>query len=100
MRWCVGLVLLAGCDYVLGLERNPPDVLPDAPETDAAVGCWTNNRQDHDEDGDRRMDGCDNCPGVFNAQQEDDDGDGVGNRCDPAFSTTSRSFAASARKTT
>ena len=82
------LLAVAGCDYVLGLERNidasSPFMPPlDGPEPDAPMGCWTNARQNHDEDKDRVMDGCDNCPATFNEQQEDDDMDGVGNACDP-----------------
>jgi hypothetical protein len=36
-----------------------------------------------DEDGDDAGDGCDNCPGIFNDQDDDGDGDGVGDVCDP-----------------
>ncbi|MBI3785277.1 MAG: hypothetical protein HY270_17940 [Deltaproteobacteria bacterium] len=36
-----------------------------------------------DSDGDGIGDGCDNCPGVANADQADDDGDHIGNLCDP-----------------
>ena len=35
-----------------------------------------------DGDGDGVPDSTDNCPGVANIEQEDDDGDGVGNACD------------------
>src|SRR4030095_5687889 len=35
-----------------------------------------------DRDGDGRPDGCDNCPAVPNAGQEDADGDGDGDACD------------------
>jgi hypothetical protein len=96
VRAVVGLacVLVGGCHVFFDL--HDPDVRPDA-MTDAAVdavsdaagdadvapGCWTNGQQDTDEDGDLRVDGCDNCPGVANAEQEDGDEDGVGNPCDP-----------------
>jgi hypothetical protein len=58
---------------------------PDGDLVDAipATGCWTSGQQDRDEDGDGFMDGCDNCPADFNPQQEDQDGDLVGNACDP-----------------
>jgi hypothetical protein len=36
-----------------------------------------------DEDEDLRPDRCDNCPLVANAEQIDQDGDGLGNACDP-----------------
>jgi len=35
-----------------------------------------------DEDGDGTIDGCDNCPGVANAEQVDTDRDGIGDICD------------------
>jgi len=36
----------------------------------------------HDEDGDGRMDECDNCPEVPNADQTDGDGDTIGDACE------------------
>ncbi|HLF16973.1 MAG TPA: Calx-beta domain-containing protein [Candidatus Thermoplasmatota archaeon] len=38
-----------------------------------------------DRDGDGRPDVSDNCPGAVNANQADDDGDGLGNVCDAAL---------------
>jgi hypothetical protein len=38
---------------------------------------------DPDRDGDDREDAADNCPGVFNRNQDDADGDGRGDACDP-----------------
>lgn len=35
-----------------------------------------------DADGDGIGDGCDNCPDVFNPDQQDNDGNGIGNACD------------------
>lgn len=37
---------------------------------------------DEDNDGDGIVDRSDNCPGVFNPEQDDLDGDGIGDRCD------------------
>ena len=38
---------------------------------------------EHDEDGDTIIDRLDDCPQLPNTDQADDDGDGVGNACDP-----------------
>ncbi|HUS28334.1 MAG TPA: hypothetical protein VMZ53_07490 [Kofleriaceae bacterium] len=86
MRWFVLLGVLGGCDTVFSVDHVGPtrdDARGADAALDAAPGCWSAFQQDHDEDGDGRMDGCDNCPAVFNEQQEDDDGDQVGNACDP-----------------
>jgi hypothetical protein len=42
---------------------------------------------DGDEDGDGRINMCDNCPDVSNPDQEDGDGDGLGDACDDLFDT-------------
>ncbi|MCB9849203.1 MAG: thrombospondin type 3 repeat-containing protein [Phycisphaerales bacterium] len=44
-------------------------------------GGWT-IRFVHDTDGDGYFDNQDNCPDIYNPEQEDDDYDGVGNPCD------------------
>src|SRR5256885_8260672 len=65
----IALWLVAtGCDRFLGLDPTHP--------LDAACAL-------PDEDGDCIADPVDNCPGLANADQADDDMDGVGNVCDP-----------------
>ena len=68
-RWIAVWLLATGCDRVFGIE---PTHLADT----AVCGS-------PDEDGDCIEDAHDNCPGLANADQADDDGDGVGNICDP-----------------
>ncbi len=40
----------------------------------------------HDEDNDGIADGCDNCPGFANPNQENEDSDALGDECDPSSS--------------
>ncbi len=42
-----------------------------------------------DSDGDGLLDGCDDCPDVYNPVQADVDADGLGNACDPCPTTSS-----------
>jgi hypothetical protein len=58
-RLAIACVVLAACSHIFGLDYVPPD----------------------DRDGDRWPDGDDNCPDVYNPDQSDIDGDGVGDRC-------------------
>jgi len=67
--WIAVWLLATGCDRVFGLA---PTRLSDAGE---CVG--------PDEDSDCVPDHLDNCPGLANADQADNDGDGVGDVCDP-----------------
>ena len=70
-------VALCGCNVVFGLHDTKPEPM-DAPDH-----CMLHpgDLQFHDEDGDLLDDGCDNCPGIMNADQRDLDGDGVGDLC-------------------
>jgi len=68
-RWFAVWLAATGCDRLFHLE---PTHLPDA------AACAT-----PDEDGDCIVDQLDNCPGLANPDQTDDDMDGVGNICDP-----------------
>lgn len=67
-------MLLAGCNQVFGLDKTAPrgpDAAIDAPPSS------------DDEDGDGFANESDNCPGVYNPDQTDQDGDLVGDVCDP-----------------
>lgn len=70
------LLLLAGCDRLFGFDT----VL--APEIDAPTGgCLISGS--HDDDGDCVPDMVDKCPGLPDPAQGDQDGDLVGDACDP-----------------
>ena len=92
------------------------DKAAEAPLTDAALrsfaatagqeltytcmppGSGTRAGIDRDEDG--VLDGDDNCPSVSNPSQTDGDGDGIGDDCDPIFSTTTTTTTSSTTTTT
>ena len=66
----VVLVALAGCNQVYELEPTKVRLF------DAYV-------DDNDEDEDLVVNSADNCPGIVNKEQRDDDDDGLGDECDP-----------------
>jgi hypothetical protein len=83
MRCAAVLIALTGCDVVF-----PPGAGPegrdaggsdgprlDGPHVDADLA--------HNEDGDAFIDIDDGCPHLWSANNEDGDGDGVGDACDP-----------------
>jgi len=69
--------LLCGCDRVLKLDDISPRGDSGVPPVDIAVAA------NHDEDNDGVDDSFDNCPADYNPRQEDEDGDHVGDLCDP-----------------
>lgn len=64
------LGVLAGCNQVYELERT------NVRTVDAYLDF-------NDEDEDLVVNSSDNCPGIVNKEQRDDDDDGVGDECDP-----------------
>jgi hypothetical protein len=71
------------------LGLTPPDNV-DALEGTAITACPVFPGADPpDSDG---VGGCDNCPGSFNPGQEDTDGDGAGDACDPCTDTDTDLF--------
>lgn len=68
------VVAVCGCDWAFGLELTP------AADAGSDAGCAL---LVDDEDGDCHANAEDTCPGVTNGDQRDEDGDGVGNACDP-----------------
>ena len=70
----LGLLPLAGCNLVFGLEAVAPPI--------DAAGIDGRDAAGHDEDLDAIDDAVDVCPNVAD-DQTDSDGDGVGDECDP-----------------
>lgn len=72
MRVLAAVVLLAGCNAVLGIDDTRALQHPSCEGGASSL----------DEDGDGVPNGVDNCPGQYNPTQLDRDGDGVGDACD------------------
>lgn len=95
MRRLAIVIVLAGCNWALGLDETrlakpadrDGDGVPDAVDNCPAAA----NPGQADEDGDGIGDACDDCPLVSNPAQppavppgtDDADGDGIGDDCDP-----------------
>lgn len=87
MRWWLLASMLAGCNLVF-----PRDAPSDASGTDAPPP--DGDPVGPDEDGDTKPDITDNCPGILNKAQTTNDGDNVGDACDPAPSLPGDRIAA------
>jgi hypothetical protein len=73
---------VGGKHYLLGVGGGPYSGTAGNRET----RCWY-TQIEQDTDGDGVGDSVDNCPTVFNPNQEDEDGDGVGDACDDCLGT-------------
>jgi hypothetical protein len=77
-------LILVGCNQLLGVDPTH--------HVDAAIDAYV----DLDEDKDNIRNDIDNCPGIYNPNQADRDGDGVGDVCDPHPDTAGDKIAATA----
>jgi len=68
-----------------GLRHDPDFTGPQIPARINANIFFDDLELVLDSDGDGHEDEADNCPAVANADQADDDADGIGNACDPVF---------------
>jgi hypothetical protein len=55
--------------------------------TPSYFSCSATGKFNYDSDGDTWIDGCDNCPSVYNPGQEDGDGNSIGDACDTPTGT-------------
>jgi len=71
VRWLVLALTLGGCDYLIGLDKPPERPV------------FELESKTHDEDGDDIADRDDLCPHRAAPEDDDFDGDGIGDACDP-----------------
>lgn len=74
----VAALMLGSPGAAAGLADEPADVIPPTCPLDPETGECISDR-----DRDGRVDSADNCPDHWNPYQEDADGDGLGDACDP-----------------